>query len=174
MRQVIRICPLLFFAGVLCAQNARLSGLVKDQSDAVIPNANIQVRNTDTGSSLQTQSNSSGLYSFPELRPGPYQLTVQADGFQTTTRDEMRLEVAQDARVDVVLKVSSTSESVTVAADVIALNTTDTPPSPINRWRALTASLSAPRRRSRRIGSRRRSGSTARCSQPSAANRAVR
>src|SRR3979490_1549485 len=85
-----RLFLLLIFLATLTpelrAQTAELSGLVKDPTGAVVPNATIEVRNQDTGIRQLTTTNSDGLYSLPSLKPGNYIATVQANGFKTLTR----------------------------------------------------------------------------------------
>src|SRR5438552_19172414 len=62
---------------------ATISGTVKDSSGAVVPNANISVKNSATGTSRQTISDSAGLYSIPNLAPGNYDITISVPGFST-------------------------------------------------------------------------------------------
>lgn len=120
----------LIFAGLILAcavmaQDAQLSGLIRDSSEAVVPNAKVSVLNEQTGGLRTTFSNTAGLYSVPSLAPGRYKITVEAQGFETSVREGVALEVAQKGRVDFLLKVGDTKQSVTVQADVSAINTTD-------------------------------------------------
>ena len=62
-------------------------GTVTDSSGAVIAAANVHVRNLDTDFVSKLVTNSSGLYSAPLLRPGQYQITVEAPGFQRVGSD---------------------------------------------------------------------------------------
>src|ERR1700731_2509897 len=59
---------------------ANLSGSVKDDSGASVPNVSISIRDTATDAVRELESNSDGLYSAPNLPPGNYELTVTAKG----------------------------------------------------------------------------------------------
>ena len=60
-----------------------VSGTVVDAQNAVIANADIQLTNPATGTTLRAKSSASGDFNFPELPVGTYELTVGASGFQT-------------------------------------------------------------------------------------------
>src|SRR5258708_31536417 len=63
---------------------ATVSGTVADPSGSVIPNAQVTIRNTDTGNVTVVASNSQGFYSAPNLQPGEYAIRTAASGFATT------------------------------------------------------------------------------------------
>src|SRR5512141_766318 len=88
-------------------ERARLSGTVKDSTNAIVPGARVSAKNSETGILTQTTSNDSGAYMLPFLTPGRYELTVEKDGFQPFNRAGLRLDVSDVARIDVTLTVGA-------------------------------------------------------------------
>jgi hypothetical protein len=117
------VCMSAMFAGSAFAQNASLTGLVKDPSAAAVPKAQVSVVNLDTGVVRNTPTNDQGYYVLEALQPGRYKISVQAPGFQTIVRENVKLEVDQQARVDFTLKVGSSSETVMVEGGAPLLDT---------------------------------------------------
>ncbi|MBL8233664.1 MAG: TonB-dependent receptor [Bryobacterales bacterium] len=109
---------LLLIASALChGQNAQVTGIVKDSTDAGIPNARVVVTNTDTEISRRTASNDQGIYVVPLLQPGRYRISVQSDGFKPIDRQGITLAVDQVARIDFVMQIGQMTESVNVTAE---------------------------------------------------------
>jgi hypothetical protein len=104
-------------------QNAVVSGRVTDSSGAVLPGANLELRNTATNVKLKTSSNAEGLFVFPPVIPGVYDVSAAAPGFSTAQLNGMNLEVGQSRTVNLALGPSPVAESVTVS-DVAPLLTT--------------------------------------------------
>src|ERR1700686_1753595 len=75
----------LFVTAPVHAQvaGATLQGTVTDASGAVIPRAQVIVRNVETGINTTVPTNSDGFYTVPNLLPGSYEMTVSAPGFST-------------------------------------------------------------------------------------------
>jgi Carboxypeptidase regulatory-like domain len=112
-------------AGVSLAQNptAVLTGQVTDSSGATIAGAQVQVRNNDTNISREVQTDDAGRYLISNLNPGPYDLTVEAQGFEKVSVTKLTLAVAQEAHQDVVLTVGVVSQVVNVEANVATVET---------------------------------------------------
>lgn len=89
-------------------------GTVTDPSGLGVPGATIRVRNTDQGTELAYQTDSSGYYRAPFLIPGNYQVTVAKSGFRTDVRSGIVLQVDQQARVNFQLTVGQVTETLNV------------------------------------------------------------
>jgi hypothetical protein len=110
---------------MLLAQSDRgtITGTVLDPGNAVVPNATLKLTNTATGATYQTVSTGTGNYTLPSLPSGMYILAVSAPGFNQYLQEGIQVQVAQTARVDVVLKIGAATESVTVQANAPLLRT---------------------------------------------------
>ena len=87
---------LLLIPAVLFSQaaNGRITGTVLDASSAVIPGAMVEVTNTETGVVFSTLSTETGVYSAPNLPPGPYSLSVSLPGFKKFSQTGINLAAA--------------------------------------------------------------------------------
>jgi len=119
------ICIVLVQPAWPQASTATVSGTVRDQSRAVIPTASVSLTNTATNVTSKTTTNLVGFYIFPGIVPGPYRLTVEAQGMQRF-EGSLTVQVQQSAVVDPVLKVGQTVTEVQVT-DVTPLMTVDSP-----------------------------------------------
>jgi Carboxypeptidase regulatory-like domain len=104
-----------------------IEGTVKDESSGVLPGATITVKSAQlqVGQLVQI-SDSTGSYRFVDLPAGTYRLTVELAGFSTTVRDDLRLTVGFNARVDVTLKVGAMEEAITVSGQSPVVDVTST------------------------------------------------
>jgi hypothetical protein len=91
-------------------------GEVRDMSGAVVPRAKIVAESVDTGATVIEESNEEGLYTTPTLRPGSYKLTATKEGLRETVFGPLVLDVSQTVRVDFVLAVGPTVQSIEVEA----------------------------------------------------------
>ncbi len=124
MLKRISLCLfLLVSTGLLFAQSAQVSGYVKDQTGANVPNASVELRNQSTGIRQSTVTNKEGIYSVPYLVPGTYVATVQAKGFRTLTQQGVVLHVGDRVGLNFSLKVGSANEAITVTAGPGNINT---------------------------------------------------
>ncbi len=119
----ISLLVLCFATGVWAQENAELTGTVKDATGAVIPNATITITNVSTGESRTSVSNGSGLYDFAGLNHGTYVLKAEAAGFSTYKKTDIVMNVAATIAENVVMTVGASSQTVTVQADALHLQT---------------------------------------------------
>jgi len=101
-----------------------LSGVVTDQQQAVVANATVTVKNTDTGFTRNGQTDGEGRYRFVNLPIGSYEVTVEASNFSKYVQTGITLLVNQDAVVNAELKAGGVQEVVTVTENASLLNTT--------------------------------------------------
>ncbi len=107
---------LLSFAALAFGQDtATMSGTVRDNSGAVITQAEVTVTSTATNAARKTQTNTDGDYLIAGLPPGVYSLTISAPGFKRYQANDLVLRIAQQARVDAALLVGDVASEVTVA-----------------------------------------------------------
>jgi hypothetical protein len=102
---------------------ASIAGSVTDSSDAAVPGAAVDVRNTATGIERSVVTNDLGYYVVTALPSGPYSVTVSKAGFQSQTVPELMLEVDQNATLNLSMKVGVVTETVSVSADLAAVDT---------------------------------------------------
>src|SRR5438270_2115738 len=93
-----------------------LVGMVHDGTGAVIPGGAVTVVNTGTAQSLSVTTDSTGSYSFPNLLPGGYDLTITVKGFRSYTQKNVAVVVNTVRREDVTLEVGQLTDTVTVQA----------------------------------------------------------
>jgi hypothetical protein len=109
------------------AGSGRIAGSVKDETGAVIPGSSVTLLNTATGVTQTTTSNDEGIFNFPVVSIGQYELDVTKDGFNRYRQTaDLKIDVNTALTLDVVLHVVDTSESVTVTENTAEVHTTDT------------------------------------------------
>ncbi len=111
---------LLLLSAAAAQDNATLTGTIRDNTGAVIPDAVVAVRNSATGTVRELRTNTAGEYVGAALSPGQYNVTVTAKGFRTYKAQGVILRVAQNARIDVTMQVGNAHEEVTVHGEGLA------------------------------------------------------
>lgn len=125
-----RLLTILMLAALLTAPamaqtvSGTVNGLVTDASGAIIPNAAITIKNTETGETRHVTSNSDGLYSVPALPPGKYEVDAVMPGFQSQ-ESKINLSIGQTVKADFRLSVGSDTQKVevTTASETVNLQT---------------------------------------------------
>jgi len=124
------LLQVLAIAMVVCGANAQvtgrgsISGTLTDPGGAVLQKVEVKVTNTATGVSQNVLTNTTGYYEVDNLVPGPYSLAVSASGFQSLIRNGIIIDAEQSARVDLVLSVGESTQTLTVTADAALINST--------------------------------------------------
>ena len=95
---------------------ATLTGHVSDPNGAVIPGANVTVKNNQTSLETRTTTNEEGNYTVPFLQPGLYTVSVEAQGFKRAESANVELHTADKATMDVTLEIGAVGEVVNVTA----------------------------------------------------------
>jgi hypothetical protein len=118
------LLPLIFVlacVGALAQANSDLTGIVTDQTGAVVPDAKIVITDPATGITKTTVSGATGLYDISGLNPANYNMKVTAKGFQSYAQNGVVVNVSSTARVDIKLTVGAEEQTVTVEADALAV-----------------------------------------------------
>jgi len=100
---------------VIPPNGAMLSGTVVDPSGAVVPNADVVLRNTATGTVESARTDSNGSYSFSGVEAGPYSLSISSQGFKTTQFSQINLRPGFNSSVNATLSLGNVSESIEVS-----------------------------------------------------------
>ncbi|HZI62263.1 MAG TPA: TonB-dependent receptor [Pyrinomonadaceae bacterium] len=128
MKARVHVCfALIFlFAGLAMGQqnvtSATLTGSIQDAQGAVVNGANVTAKNLETNQQTTMTSDHEGRYRFPYLRTGVYDLTIQAHGFATMTR-ELTLSVGQSIDLPVKLEVAGVAAQVNIDSSVPMVET---------------------------------------------------
>jgi hypothetical protein len=125
MRFAALLLCVLLLTGVLSAQtgNATITGVVTDPTGAVVANAPIEVKNTQTGVVFRAVSTDTGNFTVLQLPIGSYELTATVQGFKKYNRQNITLAAAQVLRLDIPLEIGASTEAVTVSAESSLLKT---------------------------------------------------
>jgi hypothetical protein len=117
---------LLLVATAWGAVAGSISGTVKDSTGSVLPNANVTVREVDTGLVYRTQTETNGYFTLPVLPVGRYDLEVHAVGFRDYRRKGIVLDTNAALTLDTSLEVGSATETVSVNDDALHVETVET------------------------------------------------
>lgn len=123
---VARTCASLLAAGAMMlpltgfaqGTTATLGGTVTDPTGAVVPKAQIVLKNEGTGDTRTSVSNSSGVFSFSAVPSGDYDVTITATGFRTFQQTGIHLDPGDQRAVrDINLTAGGVNDSVEVTSD---------------------------------------------------------
>jgi hypothetical protein len=132
MRKNVTIFMLVLlasFAGAAFAQTSgsgTITGTLTDPSGAIVPGAEVLIKNTDTGIERKTASNEAGIYNATFLRPGHYDVSASKTGFASVLRKELTLQVGETMTVDFSMILKTAQEMVTVTGQESVVDTEKT------------------------------------------------
>lgn len=116
---------LFFSVSFLVAQTptGAVSGLVKDESGAVVPGASVVITNTGTGIRRTVTTDSGGRYHVPGLDAGMYQVEARSAGFQTSVRSGIQLTVGRVIEIEMLLRLGQVEQVTEVTAEAPLVET---------------------------------------------------
>jgi len=123
--RVVACFALFSVAAFAQSDRGTITGTVSDLSGAVVPRANVVAVFAESGTEVPVATTETGNYTIASLRPGTYNLTVEAAGFKKATRTGIQVAVAANVRIDITLEVGTATESLTVTAEAPLLQTED-------------------------------------------------
>ena len=123
----VMVCVVLLFAPSFTYGQARgsFSGTVTDKSGSVIAGATVKAVSQSTGASREAKTDDEGHYSIPLLPVANYTLRVEFQGFQTTERKDVRLQVDEQRELDFTLSPAALSSQVEVSATEVSVETSN-------------------------------------------------
>src|SRR6202451_585969 len=102
------------------AQNGgEITGTVTDPTGALVPNVDVKITSVETGNSRATKTNGAGIFDFPGLDNGDYNLAASSTGFQAYRKDGIVLNIAETLREDIALAVGSATQEVVVQSNAL-------------------------------------------------------
>ena len=107
------------------ADDAIVVGTVFDSSRATISGAAVKLTHLSTNAITEVRTDAHGEYRTPSLKIGEYVIVFEADGFKHSNQRGVVLEIGDVRKLDVVLEVGQTSESVNVEAEAPLLQASD-------------------------------------------------
>jgi hypothetical protein len=124
VRVVLLIVSIISLTALVQAQyGASLEGTVTDKSGAVVGGATVAITNQETGVVYRAVTGDTGLYRVAALVPGRYTVKVESANFKTKSVTNIAVAAEESKNQDVALELGAVSESVTVTADAVALQT---------------------------------------------------
>ncbi len=124
---ILCVMTLLVLSSATFAQTVTgtMRGTVTDSSGAVVPGADVVIRNVDTGQERNLKTGGDGVYIAPFLPLGRYTVTAANAGFNKVAQENIEITLNQTRVIDFSLTPSSVTESVVVTSDVAPINTTN-------------------------------------------------
>src|SRR5215472_5470660 len=120
---VVTVFLAVAYAGLAQGDRGTITGTIADPASAVVAGATIEAKNVETGGVYEAASSATGNFTLSQLPAGTYEISSAAAGFKKYVRRNLVLGVAQTLRIDIVLEVGPTSDSVTITESASLLKT---------------------------------------------------
>lgn len=130
---------LIFQAVVWPATTGSISGTLTDPSGAVIPGATVIVTNVAQGVMNKTTTDDKGVYTFPSLPVGTYDLKVEQPGFKPKSRSGLVIDIDSALQIDLTVEMAERIEEVTVLEHEVQVETASSQMGEVVTGRAMTA-----------------------------------
>jgi outer membrane receptor for ferrienterochelin and colicin len=121
IRLFVYCSTLVLFLGIMAQAQSQITtgviqGTVTDEAGAVIPGAQVEIKNLDTNVTKTLNTDESGRFVFLQLQPGRYTLTISRQGYATLVQENLSLTVGQTITLNTDLKISQVQERITITA----------------------------------------------------------
>jgi hypothetical protein len=123
-KTVCFLLSLVLLSGIAIAQEitGNLGGTVKDSTGAAVAGATVILTDQDKQVVVRTiTTGDQGDYVLPNLSPGNYSITVEAPNFKKVVRNDIKIDVGQRHKIEIVLEAGAISETVTVTSNPVAV-----------------------------------------------------
>ena len=120
---VLLFVPFFAVLSANAQSTGSITGTIADATGAAVGDAVVTITNTGTSQTRSVQTNASGVFAFPDLPIGTYTMQIVKPGFETQKRSATELLTGQTIGIDVVLKIGSQIETVTVTTETQQVQT---------------------------------------------------
>src|SRR5262245_11494300 len=102
------LTAILLIASPLAAQETRgsIEGIVKDSSGAVLPGVTVEAKGLTVAGTSTSVTDSTGVYRFPSLAPGVYEVTATLQGFNPAKSERVELTLGQLLKINLALQIA--------------------------------------------------------------------
>jgi hypothetical protein len=120
------VVVVLVASAVRAEVGGKITGAVKDQTGSVIAGASVVVTNAATGVKQTATTDQDGVFTFPVLSVGQYQIDVTSDGFKPYRKTGLTIDIGSALLVDITLQVQEQDQSIMVTENAAQVETADT------------------------------------------------